>query len=186
MKPHFVSLAPPLGFLYRIGQCQKCMRQSFLAASASVCGAIVAAALVRTDSMIAMAIIGLAIAMSALWMIHIIVYGLRAAAYARRPGKKEAGQEKPRTFSRRAIIGLFLKTVAGAALATALPGLAAAMGECPGKMNCGFSSCAQSGQAWCCPRGYPILNLCNCNCYQTVQGVIQAGCNQTGSCFTEF
>ncbi|BAB54555.1 mlr9161 (plasmid) [Mesorhizobium japonicum MAFF 303099] len=187
MKPQSVSLAPPLGFLYRIGQCQKCMRQSFVAAMALVSGAIViTAGFERSFPALTLAVVSLASAATALWIIHIVVFGLRAATYARSPRQDEDGLDKPRTFSRRALIGLFLKTVAGATLATALPGLAAAMGECPGKMNCGFSSCAQSGQVWCCPRGYPILNLCNCSCYQTVQGVTQAGCNQTGSCFTEF
>ena len=199
MSPrHSTPLNPRFGFLYRIGQCPRCMRQSFLVAACSLAAA--ALTLLFGDSLSALAISGiLAIAAASvvLWLIHIVVFAIRGlrrpevlqSKETGMPGERPADAGQPglgsnALASRRSAVLLFLKLAAGAVLATALPSRAMAWGECPGKLNCGNSSCGGGG-VWCCPKGYPILNLCNCSCYQNVQAVMQAGCSSTGSCFNE-
>src|SRR5690242_5512419 len=74
-----VRLAPALGFLYRIGQCPKCMRQSFLLAlflvGLTAIDAFIPATLWLDRFALAthVATIGAVV----LWLVHVGVYGLR-------------------------------------------------------------------------------------------------------------
>ncbi|AZO32417.1 hypothetical protein [Mesorhizobium sp. M1B.F.Ca.ET.045.04.1.1] len=195
-KPDSVSVAPKLGFLYRIGRCPKCMRQSLLFAVASLS---LWAASLAADSIYGGVFYGLTVAhylLTALsigaillWLLHLCVYAFRTAFGAgSATSRSVSGLAANRTSSRlpaaarRHALRTLAKAFVGAAVATVLPSMALAFNECPGQLTCGFSSCAPSSGTYCCPKGYPILSLCNCRCYASVQGL---NCNQTGSCFDE-
>ncbi|MER8475988.1 hypothetical protein [Mesorhizobium sp. M1163] len=195
-KRDSVSIAPRFGFLYRIGRCPKCMRESFLfaAASLSLWTASLAADAAygnafRILSVASHLLAALSSAAILLWLLHLGIYAFRsvygdglAAPFTAGP-QEGANSNQLVAAGRRHALQTLVKAFLGAAAATVLPSMALASGECPGKLNCGWSSCTpQNSTAYCCPKGYPILSLCDCNCYTSVQGM---RCNQTGSCFSE-
>ncbi|TIV10662.1 MAG: hypothetical protein E5V94_04825 [Mesorhizobium sp.] len=186
-----------MGFLYRVGQCPKCMRESFLFAAASaslwIVSLVAEAAYGYAFHSVSMACNLLAALSSAavlLWLLHVGVYTFRVVYGAEgslsspsAAGSPEDRDSRPLIVAgRRRALQTLLKTFIGAAAATVLPSVALAFNECPGQLTCSFSSCAPSPNTYCCPKGYPILSLCNCRCYASVQGL---PCNQTGSCFDE-
>lgn len=183
-----VSLTPPLAFLYKIGECRKCMRQSFQFAAAMVVALGIGAIFASALGPIIWVLAGVTAAAVALYLTHLVVFAIRVTFFLRNSvpvsatPEEVAEAEKPLT-RRKALTGL-AKAFAGAAVATAIPTAAFAWGECPGRLNCGYSSC-NGGDIWCCPKGYPELNLCNCRCYRNVNDVMNAGCNSTGSCFDQ-
>lgn len=193
-KRDSVSIAPRFGFLYRIGRCPKCMRESllFAAASLSLWAASLAIAAVYGDAFRNLSVARhLLSALSAvavlLWLLHVGVYAIRSAyGHASTTPVEPAEWASSNQFvgsGRRHALRALVKAFIGAAAATVLPSIALASGECPGRLNCGWSSCTPpDSTAYCCPKGYPILSLCDCRCYSSVQGM---RCNQTGSCFDE-
>jgi len=185
MKRKSVSIAPRFGFLYRIGRCPKCMRESFVFAVASVS---LLAGTLMAERFTGFApgflpiwkpvALTLACVSIGLWVLHV---GVSAWRVAKRPG---AGEPMAVMDGRRQILLRFLRGVGAAALTTALPTAALAWNECPGRLSCGYSDCASrnGSDVYCCPKGYPILSLCDCRCYQSIQGM---NCNSTGSCFDQ-
>ena len=177
MKNKSVPLSPKLGFLYRIGECPKCMREAFiLAFSLSVFCLLYfffEGFGIYKSQVVDCFILVVTATSILLWLLHIVVGAYRILH------NDIAVSQRRRVFLKRA---LFVLT--NIALSTALPSIANARGECPGRLNCGWGHCAQqyNSQTYCCPKGYPILSLCNCRCYRSVQGL---PCNQTGSCFDE-
>jgi hypothetical protein len=195
MKRQSVSIAPRWGFLYRIGECPKCMRQSFLVACATTSSFGVVKILeglqVYNNELLEFAILCLTIVSLVLWLSHVLVRSYRilhARGVTTLPEDTERAPGSEVFLSihklRREFLTKVLLVIGSTALATAIPSLANASGECSGRLNCGWGTCAQrvNAEVYCCPRGYPILSLCNCQCYQSVQGM---PCNQTGSCFDE-
>ncbi|MCS4088918.1 hypothetical protein FHT76_000507 [Rhizobium sp. BK176] len=195
MERRSVSIAPRLGFLYRIGGCPKCMRQSFLVAGAATLSLggvkLVERLHIYSNAWLEVALLCLTVSAIALWLSHVSVRSYRILLAQDHSGQSAdpVGEHSPRSSLgvgklRREFLKKVFLVIGSTALATAIPSLANASGECPGRLNCGWGSCAQrvNSDAYCCPRGFPILSLCDCQCYKSVQGM---PCNQTGSCFDE-
>jgi hypothetical protein len=177
VKNKSISLSPKLGFLYRIGECPKCMREAFILAFSLCVFSIIYFFANRfgiyKSQIFEYSILVVTPTSLFLWLLHVGVRTYRILH------NDVTVDQRRRTFLKRTLLVL-----AGIALSTAIPSIANARGECPGRLNCGWGTCAQqaNSQAYCCPKGYPILSLCNCRCYRSVQGL---PCNQTGSCFDE-
>ncbi len=154
-------------FTTHIGTCGKCMRQAFLAAAAAWClclPAAIASSLIGSSMPI---IAGLALAglLTALWLLHVAVFGMRIARYK---AAKTGGKLHP---SRRAFLAVMAKATAGIALATALPSrVSYAYGNCndPNFYPCSNTACVPSGSDnACCPEGSQYLSHCDCLCYRS-------------------
>jgi hypothetical protein len=161
-------------FVSRIGTCGKCMRQAFQAAFLALClcaPAWVAGWMFNSSGPIWAA--GSATAfLTALWMLHVIVFGIRIARKsvarigpAGAPASAGVGAEP----TKRAFLTVFAKAVAAVAAATVLPSrLALAYGNCndPGSFPCNTTFCVPNGaQNACCPASNRYLNHCDCRCY---------------------
>lgn len=153
-------------FMRRIGACPKCMHESFLAATASW-GACSVVGLVGEFSfssyfpLIAASI--LAGSLTLLWLLHLAVSATRVASNI---GNKRTHRNAPAIAStlllrRRAFMSRFTAAFVGAALATSLFSKQARAQQW---YACGGTSCG--GNA-CCPASQPILNQCDCQCYQS-------------------
>jgi hypothetical protein len=159
-----------LRFTTHIGTCGKCMRQAFLAAATAWClclPALIASSL-SGSSMPIIAALALAGLLTALWLLHVVVFGMRIALYT--SGKTEAAAGKPHQ-SRRAFLPIMAKAIAGMVLATALPSrVSYAHGNCndPGSYPCSITACVPSGYTnACCPEGAQYLSHCDCLCYRS-------------------
>jgi hypothetical protein len=102
-----------------LGVCQRCMRQAFAAAIASIlCAVLLGIALGAVP--VAFAASAVSLALIVLWCAHLVAYSLRAvalAAAARRPAHSVA-RHKDR--SRREIVPLFAKAFVFVALASTI------------------------------------------------------------------
>jgi len=100
----------------QLGRCPYCMRMSFIYA---ITGIAIAAASSLFLPKIAVALIALcAVALTALWLAHIIVYSFKTLA---RHNRIRPNESHTPSISRRKMFGTFAKTLATAALATAVP-----------------------------------------------------------------
>jgi hypothetical protein len=152
------------------------MRQAFLAAAMAWCLCLPAALAsslsgFSTPIVIALALAGL---LTALWLLHIVVFGTRIALYTR--GKNEpASTVEAATAtahrSRRAVFSLLAKAIGGMVLATAIPSrISYAYGNCndPNFYPCSITACVPSGSDnACCPEGSQYLSHCDCLCYKS-------------------
>lgn len=162
-------------FTTRIGTCGKCMRQAFLAAAISWCLylPVLIASSAFSSSMpiwVALALAGL---LTGLWLLHVIVFGIRIALYTTGKaitsgGIEVEGEGHP---SRRAFFVVMARAIAGTVLATAIPGrISYAYGNCydPNFYPCSITACVPSGSTnACCPEGAQYLSHCDCRCYQS-------------------
>jgi hypothetical protein len=159
-----------------IGTCGKCMRQAFLAAAMAWCLCLPAALASSLSGFSAPIVIALALAglLTALWLLHIVVFGTRIALYTR--GKNEpASTVEAATAtahrSRRAVFSLLAKAIGGMVLATAIPSrISYAYGNCndPNFYPCSITACVPSGSDnACCPEGSQYLSHCDCLCYKS-------------------
>ena len=163
-------------FTTHIGTCGKCMRQAFLAAAAAWCLCLPAAiaSSLSGSNMPIIAAIALAGLLTALWLVHVVVFGMRIALYTAAKtepaGGMEASEGKPHQ-SRRAFLPILAKAIAGIVLATALPSrVSYAYGNCndPNSYPCSITACVPSGYTnACCPEGSQYLSHCDCLCYQS-------------------
>ena len=163
-------------FTTHIGICGKCMRQAFLAAALAWCLCLPAAIASSLSGSSMPIIAGLALAglLTALWLLHVVVFGMRIALY--KTGKTEpaggpdASEGKP-PRSRRAFLPILAKAIAGMVLATAMPSrVAHAYGNCndPNFYPCSNTACVPSGSDnACCPEGSQYLSHCDCLCYRS-------------------
>jgi hypothetical protein len=171
------------------------MRQSFLVASAATLSLGTVALLERlqvySNEVLDIALVCLTIVSLGLWLSHVLVRSYRILGAAELPAQSAGAVREHGSTAflgihklRREFLKNVLLVIGSTALATAIPSLANASGECSGRLNCGWGTCAQrvNAEAYCCPRGFPVLSLCDCQCYKSVQGM---PCNQTGSCFDE-
>lgn len=163
-------------FTTRIGTCGKCMRQAFLAAAIAWClclPALIASSLFSSSVpiMVALSFAGL---LTALWLLHVVVFGVRISLYTSRKiepaGGVEVTEGKPHT-SRRAFFSTMAKAIAGMVLATAIPSrVSYAYGNCndPNSYPCSITACVPSGSTnACCPEGAQYLSHCDCLCYRS-------------------
>jgi hypothetical protein len=165
--PHFIS---------HIGICGRCMRQSFIVAILSVwLFSFIYLHFGRSASLELYIAAVLAFSSVLLWLTHVVTFAIRLDG--------EDNNTDDLLCRRKLVTRIMLIAIATAA-ATAIPRVSYAWNECPGRLNCGPSSCTDS-EVYCCPKGYPILNLCNCRCYSNVHDVIRDGCSSTGSCFDQ-
>ena len=163
-------------FTTHIGTCGKCMRQAFLAAAAAWCLCLPAAIASSLTGSSLPIIAGLALAglLTALWLLHVVVFGIRITLYKTRKiepaGGREAAVGNPRQ-SRRAFLPILAKAIAGMVLATAMPSrVAHAYGNCndPNFYPCSNTACVPSGSDnACCPEGSQYLSHCDCLCYRS-------------------
>ena len=169
----FVDLS---GLITRIGTCGKCMRQAFLAAATAwfLCIPALIASSSFDSRAPAIAALTLAVLLTALWITHVVVFGVRIAIST--TAKTEAangmqitqGESDP---SRRGFFVLAAKAIAGIAFATAFPiGVAYAYGNChdPNFYPCSNTACVPAGSDnACCPEGAQYLSHCDCKCYRS-------------------
>ena len=157
-------------FTTHIGTCGKCMRQAFLAAAMAWCLCLPAAIASSLSGSSMPIIAGLALAgiLTALWLLHVAVSGMRIALH--KTGKTEPAAGKP-LQSRRAFLPILAKAIAGMVLATALPSrVSYAYGNCndPNFYPCSNTACVPSGSDnACCPEGSQYLSHCDCLCYRS-------------------
>jgi hypothetical protein len=159
-----------------IGTCGKCMRQAFLVAAAAWCLCLPAAiaSSLTGSSMPIMAALALAGLLTALWLLHVVVFGMRIALYISGKTEPASGMEasegKP-LRSRRAFLPILAKAIAGMVLATAMPSrVSYAYGNCndPNSYPRSIIACVPSGNTnACCPEGSQYLSHCDCLCYQS-------------------
>ncbi len=163
-------------FTTRIGTCGKCMRQAFLAAAIAWClclPALIASSLF-SSSMPIIAMLSFAGLLTALWLSHVVVFGVRISLYTsgktELAGGMEATEVKPHT-SRRAFFSNMAKAIGGIVLATAIPSrVSYAYGNCsdPNFYPCSITACVPSGSTnACCPEGAQYLSHCDCLCYRS-------------------
>lgn len=139
----------------------------------------------------------IAAGLTMLAILHVLFFAARQAgpAKAGQPGNFEQRSVGARDFTdsgpeprplagRRRVLQLFLQGCATAALAAlVLPGRArAACGDCARQFGSGYHDCITNycgtqGQV-CCPPGFPYLNHCDCQCYDTTN----FDCNSYSNC----
>ncbi len=174
-------------FFYRIGACPKCMRESFLA---SIVGYVLlslgAAAKIAFHFELAFGIsLAISIGLAALWMLHVLVFAVRRVRWRPTIGGASA-REGDKTFGRRNFMAHFVRAVGLGVLATMLPSVASAIGECGSQQTtCNFTSCNLGGTT-CCPLGYLFLSACDCKCYRTQADVMATGCRTLSTCDSPF
>lgn len=103
----------------KLGHCARCMKASFAMAIAAWTLFIVV--LATGPAVIARAVELAAIALGALWFAHIVVFAWRATPSARVSREAERCSRQVFSLSRRALLPIFLRTLAFAAVVTASP-----------------------------------------------------------------
>jgi hypothetical protein len=158
-------------FTTHIGTCGKCMRQAFLAAAAAwfLCLPSAIAGSLTGSSLPIIAGLALAGLLTGLWLLHVVVFGMRVTLYQTR--KTEAAGVMEVHRSRRAFLPIMAKAIAGMVLVTAMPSrIARAYGNCndPNFYPCSNTACVPSGSDnACCPEGSQYLSHCDCLCYRS-------------------
>ncbi len=174
-------------FLYRIGSCPKCMRQSAFAAAASgvTTGVVEFLPLGQLHDVAFFAVSLLFVTLTSLWIAHVATFAIRNIKRFE-PNVGETNPSDMRAHDqkkRRAALKNFAKLIIGGIAISAFPSLASADGDCSDRLYCGYSRCTPFGQrATCCPRGYPVLSTCNCRCYESYEDVAATGCPGTQRC----
>jgi hypothetical protein len=162
----------------QLGRCPRCMHSSFLSAAAGVLLAFMSSA-VGFPAYVVLLTAAIATLLTGLWMAHALMFTVRSAkATARHSGLADRV-----AWSRRRLLGAFLRVLAFSAVTAALPGALRAQScncytengcSCPPDFPqcifnpttgeaicCGPSAvgCAGPNSTWCCPPGT--------NCYGT-------------------
>jgi hypothetical protein len=148
-----------------LGRCGFCMRTSFGAAALSWMLLLTLARFAAAGVMM-VAASGIAIALTTLWLAHLLTYASRAT---RRVMEVDRG--------RRHSLLVFARMFGIAAAATALPAaLARAQGQCLACVHT-FSCLDRNGRVPCCPDTTPYLCTTDCKCYDKVDA-----CSSTYQC----
>jgi hypothetical protein len=116
-------------FVARIGSCPRCVRQAFVAAVIAWCGCLPAAIMTSRFNAPLLVVASLTIAalLTALWVTHLVVFGLRAALRATAPATGTAGawySGAERDSARRSFLGVMAKAAGGLAIASLVPAAA--------------------------------------------------------------
>ena len=163
-------------FIGRIGTCGKCIRQAFRAALLAGCLCVPALIFGWFFHSVVPVLVAISIAASlmALWLLHIIVFGVRAARRSIRlsgPIGSAVAKEVKSQQSKRAFLSVFAKSVTAVTFATVIPSkMAYAYGNCydPGSYPCNTTFCVPQGaDNACCPQASRFLNHCDCRCYES-------------------
>lgn len=120
-----------------LGFCPVCRRQAFLAALASWVITTVAFSMYGTNAFVLM-LGGLSVFPTSLWLLHLFAFAKKTIDHE--------GSAEP-NLDRRAVMPLFLKLLAAAAFASALPSAANAT-QCGGTKDCSTKTC-QGATAKC-------------------------------------
>ncbi len=164
------------------GRCVKCLRVACRAALLAWM-AVIAASYFPETAGLADPVRLLAAGLTVLAVLHVLFFAARQVqpAKAGRPGTR---LEPEIHTARRRVLQLFLKGCATAAFAVlVLPRSArAACGDCAAQFGSGYHDCITNfcgtqGQV-CCPPGFPYLNHCDCECYDTTN----FNCNSYSNC----
>lgn len=151
-------------FLFsNFGHCPKCMRTALGAAAGAwtLCALLLAAGF---PVIVGYALI-LALALSALWSLHIVIYGLKTVA------NRPTGDDGIENGSRRRVLLYFAQGASFGALMSVMP--AAAQEDCGSDpyrdSRNGFGACGQfcrtiRNETWDCPRGTRPVYLKNGDC----------------------
>lgn len=148
----------------RIGACSKCMHDSFLAAVASW-GFCLLAGLVGLGLGSYLPIIAAAVVagmLTLLWLLHLTVFAARRVLQIHSEGAERGVAPIANVLlPRRVFVSRFATAFIGAALATGFTRRQAFAQQ--QWYVCGGAFCG--GNA-CCPATHPMLNHCDCKCYQ--------------------
>ena len=133
------------------GRCFRCIRTAFLTAVGLTACFLLERMLFPNVTTLATAILITALIIWSIWTTHVIVFtGRTTRAYS------SEVRSKGRPLSRRDYLTDFVKILAYAALASAVPTLAAACGA--GETYCGSAGCCSSDRKCCCT--YPTSKYC--------------------------
>jgi hypothetical protein len=156
---------------FRLGYCLRCMR---IAVRAAIAGWLAAAAahLLPLPAHIGGVAVLVAASLSLLALLHIASFAVRRIETLRGDDRNATGAAAIAP-GRRAFVRAFAVGVLAAAAATVPFARAAlaACGDCAAQFGAGWLDCITNfcntvGQT-CCPPGYPYLNHCDCQCYDT-------------------
>lgn len=167
-----------LHFIFEIGRCPRCMRESFIAAFLSwlAYGLYVVLCVRFFNSGPYYAVMVLPLCLSVLWLVHIIAYAVRFTKREAQFYSVDSTGPSRRTewSNRRAAMKAFMRVAGGIALATSLPvGARTAVTDAPSQskpnnkaigrqyaMNCYSGQCAGNtfccewgNNSWCCENG---------------------------------
>ncbi|WP_352483895.1 MULTISPECIES: DUF3624 family protein [unclassified Mesorhizobium] len=153
-------------FLYDIGRCPNCMRQSFLASCIGwlAVGITYGSGFVTSAGPILHCSVALALLLSGLWLLHLVVYAIR---YSLRQTKLQSPSVNAGEYSplRRSFIANFSTAFASLAIMTTLPrikeletpkkgrGTQLAMNCYDGQCGQGTFCCQWGDSSWCCQDG---------------------------------
>lgn len=155
-------------FSDKFGRCVSCMRQSFGAALAAL--AVYGIGFLISPEAAAQSFIGLvALGLTALWMLHVVVYAGRALTTARSEGAQSLRLDNPRStlahdkIGRRRTLGVLLRAASVGVVASVpallLPSQALAFcGQCTKDDDCGGRA-----NGWCCKNTAPVNSGTVCN-----------------------
>jgi hypothetical protein len=164
-------------FFRRIGACVRCMRESFVVAAISwgVCVPIAVIGVVQSVTWLVFAAMIVAAAPTALWLLHLVAFSMRAIAFAE---SRLAAQDLPNLGRRRAVsvfagaflFGLGLTAGAKAAAQTCPPGWSCEDYVCDDpafpQLLCNYircetlciparaNGCISEYATWYCPEGH--------------------------------
>ena len=180
----------------KFGRCLKCLRVACRAALLAWLAMVVLSNFPEAAGLANPAML-LAAGLTILAVLHVVFFAARQVKPVKsgqsevfefppalRPGRSDCNLEPGNLADRRQILQLFLKGCATAAFAVlVLPRPArAACGDCAEQFGSGYHDCITNfcgtqGQV-CCPPGFPYLNHCDCQCYETTN----FNCNSYSNC----
>lgn len=138
------------------GNCPTCMRQSLMAALGS--WAVFAAVHAASPGTLSLMFFGItAVALTSLWLMHIAIYSIRSANWAKNRSVTETGS--PVLPNRREILSVALRAVAVGLIVSMPTALAARCANlCTKNDDCGGSE-----NGWCCKNVAPVNAGYVCN-----------------------
>ncbi|WP_353026324.1 DUF3624 family protein [Mesorhizobium sp. M0991] len=156
-----------LRFLYDIGRCPKCMRQSFIASCIGwlAVWVIIGSGFITSAGPILHYSVALALLLSGLWLLHLVIYAIRYSLRRTKlqsPSDVKAGEHSP---LRRSFIANFSTAFASMAIMTTMPrtvefdshkkgaGTQLAMNCYDGQCGPGTFCCQWGNSSWCCQDG---------------------------------
>lgn len=162
------------------GRCARCMRLALAVAVGSWVAFFISLPLFPRD--LSDLLLAIALVATTNWLLHITFFTVRQALFStsrvRSSDSEPASGDIPAIesesrmqspTSRREALLTFAKSLLAAGVASvslSLPAMARC-GDCgPGYHDCITNFCGTSGQV-CCPRGYPYLSHCDCDCYSS-------------------
>lgn len=157
----------------KLGRCSRCMRLSLKAALVGWAAAAVAYQ-IQPDGWMRTVALVFAVPFTVLWVGHVTAFATRTLLRER--GAQEEGPRRhvPMIYDRRsgtstrrhALTILASGAVLGVLASLPVPAFAYCNSDrcSSGYCECRTNACQGGG---CCPSNYPLLNLCDCQCYNS-------------------